>query len=323
MAIPDPSSETEEFIQHATQKLEDWLEDRTLDIFQVNEYDPEVALQVVDDISQLTSMISVQIEAQGLRYLSDVYEDHLPDHMEWVRNDRSSGEKYPDLALVDHNRRRAADSVANIVWPGIEIKAWCPLTTEFGSRHKKSQTALAKNPSTLLLACWLPEHVAYGAPNIFATWSDDALAIARSRDEYWMQPPESLVREPNDTSDRTQSKQRSVTKRYLIENSEDTAAAGELATDLGLTTNEYSPTAEFREKVDTMLNKFNYSGDSANWRKLRRLHHQPLLDFQDRVESMEFAGRVVGDWRRDFQKGNATEFQRLLRGNKQESLSDY
>ena len=87
--------------------------------------------------------------------------------------------------------------------PGIEIKAWFPLATEITARFKDSVTIFSQNNIDVALIAWLPEHVIWGKPQIIDVLVVSGKSVAEARDLHYHRPPDYLVFEPEDTSDRT------------------------------------------------------------------------------------------------------------------------
>jgi hypothetical protein len=87
--------------------------------------------------------------------------------------------------------------------PGIEIKTWFPLATEITARFKDTVKFFEQEQTNVALVAWLPEYIIYGKPKIIDVWVGTAKSLAISRDNHYHNPPDYLVFEPEDTSNRT------------------------------------------------------------------------------------------------------------------------
>lgn len=289
-------------------------DDYSVDVLSVNQCRDEEVLDIVRSVSKLSAFISNIVEGRALRIANREHGDELPANVEWVLNDTGRGEKYPDLALVDTE----FDPPSDWIWPGIEIKVWCPLATEMTSRFKKGQSILQEFPSKISIFAWVPEQLVYGTPKFIGTWTGDALDVAEARDEYWHQPPVALIEEPDFSPDRLAHLQHTNVERRKWDGSdEELAEARQLMEEIDLA-EDYSTDEEYQEKVDRLISDFNYKKDS-NWRKLARVHHASLDDFIDRVEGQKVQGNEFSTWEGYLDDGNKEPFQNLF----DETQSDF
>lgn len=317
----DDGFDTQEHVNDATEELVEWLEDRKFDIVTMNKCDEDAVLDLAENLSQLTSLISVQIEANAIKHLNQELSEDLPEDVRWARNDRIHGEKYPDLALADMSIQGEED-VSDRVWPGIEIKAWCPFATEITGRLKKGQSVLKHAPSTVVLVCWMPENLIYGKPKIFDIWVGDAMEMAKSRDNYWNEPPKDIIVEPDYSPDREAHKQHTNVTRYRLMNSEDESEAKEKAKELGILGEPHSYESDYQEKLDELRRAFSYKKGSNNFRKLQRLHHPSLQEFIEKAPQRNAVmGKTFAEWKKHMKRGDEEEFKRIIRGTGQKTIT--
>ena len=101
--------------------------------------------------------------------------------------------------------------------PGIEIKAWFPFATEITARFKDSVTIFKDNNIDMALIAWLPENVIWGKPKIIDVLVVSGKSVAEARDRHYHRPPDYLVFEPEDTSERTANLQQTNTNGYKLQ----------------------------------------------------------------------------------------------------------
>ena len=305
-------------IDEVVAELEDWINGQRINILTINKCDEDAVIPFLKNMSKLSSLISVQIETRSLARLDAIYGEDLPNDVEWVINERVGGEKYPDLAFADLEFSPSS----NWVWPGVEIKTWCPFATEMSGRMMKGQSIMENYPDQLLLVAWLPDHLLYGDPQVIGTWVGDGLEMAKSRDDYWHDPPKSLILEPDFSPDREAHKQHTNVDRYLWDDDDSNLEAAEqMAKDLGLYATPYSYDDDYQENVRKVYNSFNYK-KGTNFRKLDRLHHDPLDNFPDRIrEDTIIEGKSLDEWNKHLKRGEAEPFKSVLQGS-QSTLGD-
>jgi len=302
-------------IDEVVDDLETWIDQRTLNILKVNKCNEDAVIEFIKNMSKLSSLISVQIETKALKRINATYGDSLPDNVGWVVNERIGGEKYPDLAFGDFE----FDPGSDWVWPGVEIKAWCPFATAMSGRMMKGQSIMQKYPDQLLLVAWLPEHLLYGKPQVIGTWVGDGLEMAKSRDEYWHDPPRSLILEPDFSPDREAHKQHTNVDRYLWDDSDDKLdEAREMARDLDLLGTTYSYEGDYQRRVRQLYSSFTYK-KGTNFRKLNRLHHDPLDTFPERIrQNTTIEGKTLAEWNTHLKNDDANAFKTVLNSTQSE-----
>ncbi|MDG5821893.1 hypothetical protein [Natronococcus sp. A-GB7] len=299
-------------IDEVVSDLQNWIDGRKIDVLTVNRCDEDAVIEFLKNMSKLSSLMSVQIETRALKRVQSIHGDELPDNVGWVINERIGGEKYPDLALADFDYSPSSDWV----WPGVEIKAWCPFATEMSGRMMKGQSIMQKYPDQLLLVAWLPEHLLYGQPKVIGTWVGDGLEMAKSRDNYWHNPPSSLILEPDFSPEREAHKQHTNVDRYLWDDdSSRKDEAEKMAKELELYDTSYSFDADYQQRVRELYSSFNYK-KGTNFRKLTRLHHTPLDTFPDNIrKNTTVEGKTLAEWNAHLKRGEAEPFKRVLNGS--------
>lgn len=305
-------------IDDVVSDLHHWIDGQTIDVLTVNRCDEDAVIGFIKNMSKLSSLISVQIEMRAVKRVNSMYNEQLPDNVGWVINERIGGEKYPDLAFADFEFTPSSDWV----WPGVEIKAWCPFATEMSGRMMKGQSIMQKYPDQLLLVAWLPEHLLYGQPKVIGTWKGDGLDMAKSRDNHWHDPPSSLILEPDFSPERDAHKQHTNVDRYLWDDKDSKEdEARQMADNLNILDTSYSYKDEYQQRVRQLYSSFNYK-KGTNFRKLNRLHHQPLDNFPDHIRQNTYIeGKSLAEWNTHLSRGEAEPFKEVLQG-RQTTLDD-
>jgi hypothetical protein len=164
------------------------LEGHTLNVLEVAKPpDLDYARHLAKVISKLSPIIANMVE---FAIVSVLNEQDWEGKGKWIRQDPG----FPDT-LFEGNVTPA---------PGIEIKTWFPLATEITARFKDSITQVGDNINVALLA-WLPEYILYGKPQVIDVWIGTARSLSLARDSHYHNPPDYLVIEPEDTTDRTRN----------------------------------------------------------------------------------------------------------------------
>lgn len=279
------SSAAKKQLEAASRKLSD-LDGHVLDVLSIRKpLDAAEALGWARVISKLSPILGNLLEFEIVRILNDL---DLPDGCEWVRQDPG----FPDAALLG-----LTDPP-----PGIEIKAWFPLATEMTGRFRESEVRLEDGSVRLAVICWLPEYVLFGRPIVLGVFVEDALSIAKSRDDHYFQPPRYLVREPEDTSARTRNLQQTITNGFRCqETGEALARAEEEVKGWPKSLRTYSPKENVQSKVRDLLARYNYRLDT-NYAKIDRVDHDGLENFKTEMLAMEFQGNSVLGWSQAFSR---------------------
>ena len=201
--------------------------------------------------------------------------------------------------------------------PGIEIKTWFPFATEITARFKDSIRHFENDQINVALIAWLPEYVLWGKPVIVDTWIGSASSVAATRDAHYHRPPDYLVFEPGDTSNRTANLQQTNTNGYKFQGTPaDFARAKEVVDSWGDDGKTYSTSQDYQSKLQGLLGNFPYRSDT-NFAKMDRIGHASLEEFKARVLATEYRGNTVGQWSRILSRQDATldsELIRLIQG---------
>lgn len=199
---------------------------------------------------------------------------------EWIRQDPD----FPDVLLDWAQPTRT----------GFEIKAWYPLSTEITGRFKDSQTAFIDNAIHVVLFAWLPQHLLWGKPVILKIAIVPGQAIAAARDMHYHNPPDYVVVEPRDTSERTRNLQQRNTSGYKWQ-SGDVDAAKKIVKSWGRDGAAYSPDTAYQLKLIELRSKFSYRLDT-NYGKMDRVVSEGVENFKSTVLEMIVEGKTIGDW---------------------------
>ena len=197
--------------------------------------------------------------------------------------------------------------------PGIEIKAWFPLATEITARFKDSVTIFENDNIDMALIAWLPENVIWGKPQIIDALVVSGKSVAQARDTHYHRPPDYLVFEPEDTSNRTANLQQTNTNGYKLQtdkcNLEDAKAVVE---SWGEDKKLYSPLPEYQKLLRTLYGQFVYRLDT-NYAKIDRIEHSEIENFKQKVLETEFKGKSIKSWSDIFSSGNESLLEVALR----------
>lgn len=242
----------------------------------------DYAKQLAKVISKLSPLLGNMIEFSTVDLLNEY---DWKDAGEWIRQDPG----FPDALFK-------SDSV--LPNPGIEIKAWFPFATEITARFKDSVTIFSQNNIDVALIAWLPEHVIWGKPQIIDVLVVSGKSVAEARDRHYHRPPDYLVFEPEDTSDRTANLQQTNTNGYKLQTDkcslQDAMAVVETWGENGKT---YSPSLEYQRRLRTLYADFVYRLDT-NYAKIDRIEHSEIEAFKTKVLNTQFHGKSIRQWGR-------------------------
>ena len=257
---------------------------------------PEAAVNLAKVVSKLSPMLGNLIEFNTVEYLNGI--DDYNGLGEWVRQDPG----FPDTIFQ-------GDIFPP---PGFEIKAWFPLATEITARFKDSQNHFTDDRTYVCLLAWLPEHLIYGKPRIIDVCIVSGGSIAKARDDHYHNPPDYLVREPEDTTTRTSNLQQTNTNGYKFQGSpEEFERARRIVESWGSDGATYQPTPEYQTKLRELMGQFNYRLDT-NFAKMDRIVHTGIEDFKSRVLQTAMHGMPIKDWARVLYRGNDAEIRYAL-----------
>ena len=257
----------------------------------------EYAKQLAKVISKLSPLLGNMIEFSTVDLLN---QHNWADSGEWIRQDPG----FPDALFK-------SDSV--IPNPGIEIKAWFPFATEITARFKDSVTIFSQDNIDMALIAWLPEHVIWGKPQIIDVLVVSGKSVAEARDRHYHRPPDYLVFEPEDTSERTANLQQTNTNGYKLQTDkcslQDAVAVVE---SWGEDAKTYSPSIEYQRLLRTLYADFVYRLDT-NYAKIDRIEHSDIEAFKTRVLNTRFNGKTIRQWGRILSSNDDNILETALR----------
>ncbi|MBV62802.1 MAG: hypothetical protein CMH65_16075 [Nevskiales bacterium] len=260
------------------------LAGHTFDLLDVTKpISPGAAANLAKVISKLSPLLGNLIEFNVVEVLNE--QEEFTDRGNWLRQDPG----FPD-AIFDGD----VDPT-----PGFEIKAWFPLATEITARFKDSQNHFRQDQTDVCLLAWLPEHIIYGKPKILAVCILNGGSIAHARDSHYHNPPDYLVLEPEDTSDRTANLQQTNTNGYKWQGTDDAqkTEAEALVDSWGTNGKKYSTSAEYQQQLRQLIAGYPYRLDT-NFAKMDRIQHDGIEDFKREVLDIEVHGLRVSEWAR-------------------------
>lgn len=244
----------------------------------------EEAKNLIKIISKLSPLVGNLIEFDVVAYLNKV--EQFKDIGEWKRRDPG----FPDAIFESEIKPL----------PGFEIKAWFPLATEITARFKDSQSHFKDDQTNMLMLTWLPENIFYGKPKIIDYLVVPCKSVAKSRDDHYSNPPDYVVLEPEDTSQRTSNLQQTNTNGYKFQGSDkEFKNAQEVSRELDLKRGNYSPEIQYQAKLRILLEKYKYRLDT-NFAKMNRIENEEINKFKDRVYATQYHGKKISEWRKIF-----------------------
>lgn len=248
---------------------------------------PDAALNLAKVISKLSPLLGNLIEFNTVEFLNDQRE--FARFGVWKRQDPG----FPDAIFEG----------SVIPTPGFEIKTWFPLATEITARFKDSQNHFVHDQTYVAMLAWLPEHLVYGRPYILDVCVVSGRSVAECRDRHYHNPPDYLVLEPEDTTDRTSNLQQTNTNGFKFQGSpRQLEEAERLVESWGPSGRVYQPTREYQAKLRELL-RFPYRLDT-NFAKMDRIVHPDLERFKSNVLERRVNGMTVRQWSRLLASGN-------------------
>lgn len=243
--------------------------------------DKEYGIHLAKIVSKFSPFVANMLEFYLANELNNL--DWDPDG-QWIRQDPD----FPDLLFDGPIYPK----------PGFEIKTWFPLATEITARFKDSASFFQKDHVYVCLIAWLPEFIIYGKPKVIDMWIGSANSLANSRDSHYHNPPDYLIFEPEDTSDRTRNLQQSNTNGYKFQGSPQLLhEAKKEVMSWGPGCNTYQCTKEYQDKLKSLTKKYTYRLDT-NYSKLDRIQHKDLEAFKSHVLGTIVEGKSIFDWAR-------------------------
>jgi hypothetical protein len=256
----------------------------------------EYAKNLSKVISKLSPLIGNMIEFSVVELLNEL---SWEEPGIWVRQDPG----FPDTLF------RSELVIPN---PGIEIKAWFPLATEITARFKDSVTMFSENNIDVALVAWLPEYIIWGKPRIIDTLVVSGKSVAEARDKHYHNPPEYIVFEPEDTSDRSVNLQQTNTNGFIFqEDISDITEARNLVASWGEEIKQYSSDRKYQEKMRYLHGRYVYRLDT-NYAKIDRIEHPRIEKFKNDVLELYIEGKTIADWSRILSRSSNSELERAL-----------
>lgn len=121
-------------------------------------------------------------------------------------------------------------------------------------------------------------------------------SVAQARDAHYHQPPQYIIFEPEDTSQRTANLQQTNTNGYKLQ--EDKCSledAIKFVDRWGESGRIYSPSPEYQALLRTLYGKFVYRLDT-NYAKIDRIEHKEIEDFKTQVLNTVFHNKTIKEW---------------------------
>lgn len=271
---------TPDVIRHASQYLTH-LSGHTFDVLDVSKpVTVNAAVNLAKIISKLSPLLGNLIEFNIVEFLNK--QDDFAESGTWKRQDPG----FPDVIFVGNVQPT----------PGLEIKAWFPLVTEITARFKDSQNHFQLDQTHVAMLAWLPEKIIYGKPRILDVCVVSGLSVARARDTHYHNPPDYLVLEPEDTTQRTANLQQTNTSGYKFQGSAgELVEAQKMVGSWGTEAKIYQPTREYQHLLRALLIRYKYRLDT-NFAKMDRIVHPGIEAFKKRVYNAQVSGMTVGQW---------------------------
>ena len=240
----------------------------------------EYAKQLAKVISKLSPLLGNMIEFSTVDLLN---EHNWGNNGKWIRQDPG----FPDALF------KSETILPN---PGIEIKAWFPFATEITARFKDSVTMFSQNNIDVALIAWLPENVIWGKPQVIDVFVVGGKSVAEARDRHYHRPPDYLVFEPEDTTQRTANLQQTNTNGYKLQSDKcNVADAIAVVESWGADGKDYSPSPAYQQLLRSLYGQFVYRLDT-NYAKIDRIEHDEIEAFKTRVLNTYFHGKTIKQW---------------------------
>ncbi|MBM7454486.1 hypothetical protein HNR62_000315 [Oceanisphaera litoralis] len=270
---------TSDVIKIGTQHLRR-MEGHIFDVLTVTKpVTPDVAVNLSKVISKLSPLVGNMIEFNAVEFLNDQRE--FAGHGSWLRQDPG----FPDTIFT-----------GAYPTPGFEIKAWFPLATEITARFKDSQNHFADDQTYVAMLAWLPEYLIFGKPRIMGVCVVSGLSVARARDNHYHNPPDYIVLEPEDTSERTANLQQTNTNGLKFQGTDvEFLQAQQIVNSWGSGGRDYKPTPEYQAKLRELTSRFNYRVDT-NFAKMDRIFHHDIEAFKSYIYTLKVHGKSILEW---------------------------
>lgn len=258
------------------------LEDQLIESVTINSHDPEEATTLALIVSKLSPILGNLFE----RHITVLLDGETDHGFRWIRQDPL----FPDVLLINED-----GSSTNA---GIEVKAWYVFATEITARFRESVSLLEGRNIHLALVAWSMSNIIYGTPQVLDMAVIDALSIAQRRDQHYNSPPEYVIIEPEDTTDRTSNLQQSCVSGYRLQESDSQRieeAKHLVRNHPAKNAPPHSPEAQ--ELNRALMNQFSYRLDT-NFAKLDRIDHPGIEQFKASMMQRVVKGHPISGWPR-------------------------
>ena len=250
-----------------------------LEIFRPNS--KEEAFVLAKTVSKISPLMGNMIEFKVCDALNKL---NWGTEGKWVRQDPG----FPDAIFKSEKVKPN---------PGIEIKAWMPLSTEITARFYESQNFFINEQTNIAIVAWLPEHLIWGKPKIIGVCVAPCSSVAKARDKHYHDLPDYLVEEPENTSDRTSNLQQTNVSGYKLQptTEEVLKTIKEYVDGLGAEAKEYKPDREYQDKIKKLHQIGTYRLDT-NFAKIDRIEHDGIEEFKKSILTHECCGKTISEW---------------------------
>ena len=254
------------------------------------------AVNLAKVVSKLSPLLGNLIEFNVVDFLNA-----QPEYRPFGRWERQDPD-FPDTVLIGSIEPT----------PGFEIKAWLPLATEITARFKDSQKHFTEDQTNVCMLAWLPDQLIFGKPRIIDVCIVSGRSVAEARDNHYHNPPDYLVLEPEDTTERTRNLQQTNTNGHKFQGTpEELVRAQQLVDDWGQQGRTYQLTPGYQAQLRHLLARFPYRLDT-NFAKMDRIRHDGIEDFKRRVLDREFRGLSISEWSKLLYRGSKDDTRRAL-----------
>lgn len=295
-------SKAEQILITATEKL-DLLKDKSFNVLSLSRPESiDSAINLAKTLSKLSPMMGNMIEFNICEYLNSI--DYFGDMGKWKRQDPT----FPDTIF----------EMTEGISPGIEIKSWLPLSTEITARFKNSQNQLANNPINVALVAWVPEHIIFGNPKIIDITVVSSQSVASTRDDHYSNPPDYLIIEPIDTSERSSNLQQTNACGYKFQGTEEQLQQAVKDVQKWAKRNALGnltlrpASSEYQEMASLLMSKYPYRLDT-NFAKIDRINHNDIESFKERVLNTIIYGKPLSYWSKLLSRGDVIAIQQEMK----------
>lgn len=147
------------------------------------------------------------------------------------------------------------------------------------------------------MIAWIPEFIIWGKPKIIDIWIDSAYSVALARDVHYSNPPDYIIVEPEDTSERTANLQQSNTNGYKLQETDikKIEKAKQTIAKYGSIDPKENYKAENQKRLQQLFKRYKYRLDT-NFAKMDRIEHETLEDFKVRVLDLNYYDFTIKEW---------------------------